>query len=233
MALHQHAFMGANRLLPPDPSTIPGGALNPDPVRPPPLNPHYISTAVAPPGAGIPPAHPFLPNANGPSGPNGPNETIFSFNDDTLAWMNERPYNVLGFLGKGGFGIVHKVELLTPLGWTVKRDAAALPDFEGTKGFAELALERMHSGSIDEEAYNPKKCGGRLNPSGFCFALKKMTPGSGGCDWDDCLREVKLMQALKTVLILFARRMDKLQSMSGGRLCYGFVALVRMIRTWR
>ena len=139
-------------------------------------------------------------------GPSGRTE-VFSFNDDFLTWMNERPYNVLGFLGKGGFGIVHKVELLTPLGWTVNSDAVGLPDpdFEGTKGFTELALERiMHStGSIDEEAYNSER--GRLNRSGFCFALKKMSPGAGSdhdSDWDDCLREVKLMRALKKVLFL-------------------------------
>ena len=136
-----------------------------------------------------------------------PTDKVFSFNDDSLTWMNERPYNVLGFLGKGGFGIVHKVELLTPLGWTVKSDGSLPdPDFEGTKGFEGNSLERiMHSGSIDEEAYNPKEWGGRLNRSGFCFALKKMSPGAGSdhdSDWDDCLREVKLMRALKKVLFL-------------------------------
>ena len=122
--------------------------------------------------------------------------------DATLTWMNERPYNVLGFLGRGGFGIVHKVELLTPLGWTVKSDAAGYPEFGETKGFAELALQPTNP--FDEEPYDIKKCGGRLNRSGFSFALKKIKPGSEGednSDWDDCLREVKLMQALKKVLL--------------------------------
>ena len=126
--------------------------------------------------------------------------------------MNGRPYNVLGFLGKGGFGIVHKVELLTPLGFTVKVDEMGrLPDFEGK---TTLELEGLASSSASGSVpptpaveEDPARCGQKLNRSGFRFALKKMEPRPGNCDWEDCLREIKLMQALKEVLVLmFAGR---------------------------
>ena len=151
------------------------------------------------------PNGPHIPNRphvpNGPHIPNVPNETAFSFNDPAHVWMNERPYNVLGFLGKGGFGVVHKVELLTPVGFTVECDEAGLPDFQGK---ATIALKRMtnYAGPIPV----PGAEGQKLNRSGLCFALKKMEPGSEDSDWDDCLREIKLMQALKKVVVLFARR---------------------------
>ena len=113
--------------------------------------------------------------------------------------MNGRPYNVLSFLGQGGFGTVHKVELLTPWGFTVECDEVELPDFDGK---ATTPLKRMshYSGPIPFPAAEGQK----LNRSGLCFALKKMTPGSQNGDWEDCLREVKLMRALKKVLIFFA-----------------------------
>ncbi len=132
--------------------------------------------------------------------------TIFSFDDPAHVWMNERPYNVLRFLGQGGFGIVHKVELLTPWGFTVDPlscDEAGLPDFEG-KTTTPLKRRTSYSGPIP----SPGAEGQKLNRSGLCFALKKMTPGKD--DWDDCLKEIKLMQALKKVLILFAGRLINL-----------------------
>ena len=124
--------------------------------------------------------------------------------------MNQRPYNVLRLIGSGGFGTVHKVELLTPVGFTIKVDETGLPDFVGKMtGFPDSELVRVanYSGSIPPTPVaeeDPARCGQKLNRSGFRFALKKMVPGSRGCDWDDCLREIKLMKALKKVLILFA-----------------------------
>ena len=116
MVLHQH-----NRLLPPDPSTILGGALNPDPVvRPPPLNPHYIPAAATPPGAGIPPAHPFLSAivARNPPPPPG----AYDSTDPQLFWMNNRPFFLHRSVGRGGFGEVFRAEMLLPSGLEVSRD---------------------------------------------------------------------------------------------------------------
>ena len=92
---------------------------------------------------------------------------------------------------------MHKVELLTPWGFTVDPlscDEAGLPDFEG-KTTTPLKRRTSYSGPIP----SPGAEGQKLNRSGLCFALKKMTPGPEDCDWNDCLREVKLMQALKKV----------------------------------
>ena len=117
MALqHQHHGMLANRLLPPDPPTIPGGVLNPDPVRPPPLSPQYIPEAATPPGVGVPPAHPFLPR-NPPSPPGAYDAT-----DPQLFWMNNRPFFLHRSIGKGGFGEVYRAEMLLPPGMDVGRN---------------------------------------------------------------------------------------------------------------
>ena len=96
---------------------------------------------------------------------------------------------------------MHKVELLTPLGFTAECDEAGLPDFEKK---ATTLLKRMTNYPIPSPGSEAQE----LNRSGLRFALKKMTPGKD--DWDDCLREVKLMQALKKVLILFAGRLRNL-----------------------
>ena len=148
-------------------------------------------------------SEPFLRLPNIPNGSNAPNEALFSFDDPGHAWMNGRPYNVLGFLGKGGFGIVHKVELLTPLGFTVEYDEAGLLDFDG-KSMTTLKPITNSSGPIAVPAAEAPK----LNRSGVCFALKKMEPGPEDCDWDDCLREVKLMQALKQVLVIVPEKLN-------------------------
>ena len=97
--------------------------------------------------------------------------------------------------------MVHKVELLTPLGFTAKCDEAGLPDFDGKTG-THRELERManYSGPISFSASEGQK----LNRSGLRFAMKKMTPGSEDCEWDDCLREVKLMRALKKVQLILS-----------------------------
>ena len=163
---------------------------------------NYSPGVVPPPaGAGQPFPRPVLVPDIGPHEILAPNEkTLFSFNDPAHAWMNERPYNVLGFLGQGGFGTVHKVELLTPVGFTVKCEDM-IPDWDGKSG---MTLERRTDYPFSAgRAQDPSGVGQKLNRSGFCFALKKMTPGSQNCDWEDCLREVKLMRALKKVFIFF------------------------------
>ena len=118
MVVHQHSPMRANRQLPPGPPTIPGGALNPDPVRPPLLNPHDISAAAAPPGAGVPPAadrHPFLPGIVPPPG-------AYDVTDPKIFWMNNRPLLLHRSVGKGGFGEVYRAEMMLPPGLEVSRD---------------------------------------------------------------------------------------------------------------
>ena len=150
---------------------------------------------------------PFLRLPDIPNQPNNapPNDrTFFSFNDPGHAWMNARPYGVLDFLGRGGFGMVYKVELLTPAGFTLKVDETGLPDLEG-----KTALKRMTNYvgpivplSVAKEY--PENYGQKLNRSGLLFALKKMSPESGHCDWDDCLREIKLMQTLEKVWVFLA-----------------------------
>ena len=146
-----------------------------------------------------PPVEPFLRLPDIPNGaPNAPGETLFSFNDSSHAWMNNRAYKNLGFLGKGGFGTVYKLELLTPAGFTVKCDEAGFPKFEGTK----TVLERKtnYSGPAASVVADPAAHGHKLNRSGFRFAMKHIVPASDDRgDWDDCLKEVKLMQALKKV----------------------------------
>ena len=181
-------------------------------------------------GAAAPPSPPtegsaFVLNAGAqpepflrlPDIPNVPNAaSIFSFNDPSHAWMNQRPYNVLGFLGRGGFGTVHKVELLTPLGFTVECDEAGLPDFDGTMTTL-LKRTTNHLGPIPIPATE----GPKLNRSGLCFALKKMEPGSDGSDWADCLREIKLLRTLKKVLILFVGRLISLDCHEFRLVAYG------------
>ena len=117
-------MMRANRLLPPDPPpTIQGGVLNPDPVRPPPLNPHYVPAAANPPGAGIPPAQLFLPGIV-PLNPVRPPRPVGAYDgtDPQLFWMNNRPFVLHRSIGRGGFGEVYRAEMLLPPGLEVNRD---------------------------------------------------------------------------------------------------------------
>ena len=117
MDLDQHSVMRANpnRHLPPDPPTITGGVLNPDPVPFPP--PDMVVPVPPPPPAGtVRAGHPLLPCAAPP--PPG----AYSRTDPQLFWMNNRPFLLHRIVGKGGFGKVYSAELLLPPGMEVSRN---------------------------------------------------------------------------------------------------------------
>ena len=145
-----------------------------------------------PPGFSVPP-----PVQNEPI----VNNNIILMSDPSLSWVNTRPYRVCGALGSGAFGTVYKVELLTPLGYTINRDAQGHPRWwnEDT-----ISLRRMEDAELvrtlghvdrspDDEAVSMAK---HLNPSGFCCALKKITVNSDSA-WERCQEEVRLMEKLQ------------------------------------
>ena len=163
MVVHQHPPMRANRLLPPDPPSIPGGVLNPDPVRPPPLNPHYIPAAAAPPDAGVPPDHalvrPVHPIPSGivvqnPPPPPG----AYDVTDPQLFWMNNRPFFLHRSVGSGGFGEVFRAEMLLPPGMEVSRDPT-------TGGFISDEAGRIEVGRQQRRSDDPLPTGPTSSPS--------------------------------------------------------------------
>ena len=70
------------------------------------------------------PAAPPLPNhTNYPGGTTTGGKT-YDVTDPQLFWLNDRPYLLQRSVGKGGFGEVHRVEMMLPLGMEVGRDAS-------------------------------------------------------------------------------------------------------------
>ena len=63
-------------------------------------------------------AHPLAPHHTVPS--SSP-PRAYDVTDPELFWLNERPYLLKRAVGKGGFGEVHMVEMMLPLGMSVQR----------------------------------------------------------------------------------------------------------------
>ena len=116
-----------NQHVPPLPPTIPGGALNPDPVRdPPPLHPIPRAPGAAAPPDAVRPAHPVQPPPP-PGGRGGVNPPplppgAYDPTDPQLFWMNNRPFLIHRSVGKGGFGEVYEAEMMLPPGMEVIRN---------------------------------------------------------------------------------------------------------------
>ena len=149
MAFHQHPLMKANpnRHLSPDPPTIPGGALNPDPVRSPPPDIVPPADAAAPPAGTVRAGHPLLPRAAPP--PPG----TYSPSDPQLFWMNNRPFLLHRSVGKGGFGEVFRAEMMLPPGMEVSRDPTTGALILDEHGRVEVRLTRR-SASLDDPLPN-------------------------------------------------------------------------------
>ena len=54
---------------------------------------------------------------------------IFSISDPSIVWITSRPYLSHGSIGSGAFGEVFKLEMLTPLGLTLKLCPNGHPQF--------------------------------------------------------------------------------------------------------
>ena len=180
---------------------------------------------LAPPPSKETPATSTAPAATSPKNVNffnveKQNPMIFSSADASLIWVNSRPYRFVGSLGSGAFGTVYKVELLTPLGYTVDcvagvnyprfhdGDTVCLrpmacqelqPIFPGCAD-PQVALQNFRAAEKTEaEASSSNRLvthADFLNPSGWCCALKKVAVQSDFA-WQRCLEEVRLMEALR------------------------------------
>ena len=84
--------------------------LQPD-TNPPPAYDHPAATPRQ--------AHPLPPDHTPPPPPSPPR--TYDVTDPELFWLNERPYLLQRSVGKGGFGEVHMVEMMLPLGMSVRR----------------------------------------------------------------------------------------------------------------
>ena len=137
---------------------------------------------------------------------------IFDRADPTLEWINNHPYEDCGFLGQGAFGSVRKVKLLTPLGYTVQRDAQGVPIFKDVEG--DMVLRKMtdeewsnHVGGVDcTRVLQESVSGGRtasapgawtqqLNLSGISCASKQIIAKSPE-ELQCCLQEIQLMKSV-------------------------------------
>ena len=76
------------------------------------------------PSAGTTEAVPVSPITPAPILPH-----LFNSTDTSLSWVGRHPYWNCEALGHGAFGSVRKVSLLTPLGYTVSRDAKGMLKF--------------------------------------------------------------------------------------------------------
>ena len=142
--------------------------------------------------------------------------SYFSMDDPTLFWMNRRPYRVCKALGRGGGGIVTKVELLIPFGFVVARDPQGAPLWraedrccvilwpvvEGSSGSAgddcccsdtcDAAVGRRQPSG--EPRLKPSG-GPRLKPSGVYYALKTVTAETPKA-LKECRKEVRILESL-------------------------------------
>ena len=66
--------------------------------------------------------HP-LPTPDAIAPPPSPPRRGYDVTDPQIFWLNNRPYLLQCSVGKGGFGEVHRVEMMLPLGMEVCRDA--------------------------------------------------------------------------------------------------------------
>ena len=139
---------------------------------------------------------------------------VFNRSDPNLAWINGHPYMNRGALGKGAFAVVKKMDLLTPLGYTVCRDENGVPLFKDVDGdmmlrpLSEREWEVLGGNSERREQLREKIAAGRagdpawaqfLNFSGLPCALKDITVIPDDATMDRCLEEVRLLKLLNGV----------------------------------
>ena len=140
---------------------------------------------------------------------------VFNRSDPNLTWINGHPYMNRGALGKGSFGVVKKVDLLTPLGYTVCRDVDGIPLFKDVDGDMMLRpLSEKEWGvflggdaerrkqlreEIAQKAAGDPAWAQFLNFSGLPCALKDITVIPDDATMDRCLEEVRLLKLLNGV----------------------------------
>ena len=70
---------------------------------------------------------------------------FFAITDERIIWINRKPYIATACLGRGGFAVVYKVELLVPVGTKLALDKKKQPeivDIDENEGASAFLLEK-------------------------------------------------------------------------------------------
>ena len=181
--------------LPPAvPPTITNGALHPDADAPSPPRPTSMM--------------PSWDDNTAQHNTAQPLPARYEVTDGNLFWLNSRPYAIHECIGKGGFGEVHRVELLVPFGMEVQRDLetrAIVIDDDGkvcvrlaemgrrlwTTRSLDDEVDVETTGSLDdEEPTDDAETTGSLDdeePTGSLYARFFRTSGVGGRGLSACV----------------------------------------------